>query len=107
MRNTFPIPAEFSNDAQWYKYFTLKTLICFVASGIFMVLLGNLTLLLGSRVPGLILGFINLAFVMFITNFKIPETEYLKGAGQTVDVILYRKYLRLKARCIYVKGYDK
>lgn len=105
MRNTFPIPSEFSDEDKWFKYFTKKTLACTLLSGMFMVLLGNFTSLFGSRAPGLILGSIIVVFVIFITNFKIPETEYLKGAGQTIDVILIRKYLRRRAKCIYVKGY--
>lgn len=107
MRNTFPIPSEFSDEDKWFKYFTKKTLGCTLVSGMLMVLLGNLTLLFGSRAPGLILGSIIVIFVLFITNFKIPETEYLKGAGLTIDVILIRRYLRRRAKCIYVKGYKK
>lgn len=107
MRNTFPIPSEFSNESKWLKFFTLKTLVCFVISVMIMILLGIFTQTFGSKVPGLIFGAIIVVFVMCITNIRVPETEYLKGGGQTIDVILIRKYLRKKNRCIYVKGYEK
>lgn len=103
----FPIPLEFSDEDKYFKYFTKKNILALLLSGIVCYCIAKLSAaLLGTMLPGLIVGLLMVLVIVGVTMLPIPETEYMKGAGLTLDVIIIRRIIRRTSRVIYIKGYS-
>lgn len=100
------VPAEFSDDERWYKYFTKKSLLalilsCGIAAGI-IVLFTKVNLTLVGVVLGVALG----AALFSVTILKPVKTDVLSATGATMDVVGIRVLARrLKGR-VFVKMND-
>lgn len=102
------VPGEFVNETKWLKFFGTKQLILIgVGAAVTYVCYKVSTFFgLGGAVgilTGLVLGIIIVAPSMI----PIPETQFLKGAGSTVDVIFVRWLIRRRKRVIYIRGWKK
>lgn len=101
------VPEEFSKeDDKWFRFFPPKSFGVLVATGVWMVILTKLFGFMHVTWLGFILGGINMLFFTGITMIPVGADDYLKGAGQKLDIILIRRIIRKINRCIYIKGYD-
>lgn len=106
-RVTYEIPAEFSDEDRWLKFFTKPQALCLSASVLISILLTKMLALISLTVIGIIIGILLVIATLIITMGKMPEANYLRGGGLYFDTILARKFIRKKKRCIYVKGYGE
>lgn len=104
-RSTYDIPEEFSDEDRWFKFFTKKQAIMIVAAIGIMVMLVKIFDGAGLAFIGVIFGGLLVIAITVIAMLKLPETNYLRGGGQTLDVILFKRFIRKRNRRIYVKGY--
>lgn len=104
-RLTYDIPSEFSDEDRWFKIFTKKQAIMIAAAAGVMVMLEKIFDKFGLAFVGIILGAILIIVTAVIVMFRIPEMNYLRGGGQTLDIILFKRLVRKRNRYIYVKGY--
>lgn len=104
-QTSYSIPSEFTDDDKWLKYFTKKSLLALLLSGMVAYGIVLVARLFGALIPGIIIGGLLVVLVTGSTMVPYPETEYMKGGGLTFDVLLARRIIRKMNRCIYVKGY--
>ena len=107
MRMTFSIPAEFTDEDKWFRFFYKKNLAVFCAGAAFTYLLWKVLDLGGLGIAGLIAGGMVTTAITAVTMLPIPESSYLKGGGQTLDIILIRRLIRRKSAVIYIRGYGR
>lgn len=106
MRN-YPIPSEFNDEDKWLKYFSKKSMV------IICIMLGNLyalyrmLALVHLELVGVILGVLLGTLVVLFSMLPVPSENYLKGAGQTYDILLLKILYRRRRKVIYIKGYRK
>jgi len=99
------IPAEFTDEDRWFKFFTKKSLV-YIAFGCFITfLLYRLFSNFGYALTGVAIGLFITAVLAFISMFELPGTAYLSGGGLTLDILLKRLYIRKRSKVIYIKGY--
>ncbi len=99
------IPAEFTDEDKWFKFFTKKTL-AFMLPGIFiMVVLFRILALFGQGMAGIIIGLVITAALAAVSAIPKPGDDYLRGGGITFDILILRRIIRAKNRVVYVKGY--
>ena len=55
---------------------------------------------------GIILGAAFCIGCTVLSVIPVAETEYMKGAGNTVAELLLKKFYRKRKRCILIKNYD-
>lgn len=103
---TEEIPSEFTDDEKWFKFFP-KTAFLFLVVAIFFILLfANLLKGFGLFVPTIIVGAIPTLIIVALMMIKCPESEYLKGGGQTYWTLFVKKFLRRMKAVLYVRGWD-
>lgn len=107
MRLVHEIPSEFNDEDKWFKWFTKRSMLYIVAGLGSTYLLYRLFMLIHHPFIGIIIGAIITVTLGAISMIPIPEGNYLKGSGQTVDVILIRRWIRRGSKTIYTKGYGK
>lgn len=104
---THEIPQEFTDEDRWIiGRFSLskKSFAMLLGGGGLTFGLYKLFSLFHIPVVGVVLGVILTITVVFLTIFPIPESDYIKGGGLTLDVILLRRYVRRRNRIVYIKG---
>lgn len=105
MKMVHSIPSEFTDEDKWFKFFKKRNLVVIAAglgvTGFFF----KIATPFGLGVPLGLFGIVVTVIATIITMIPLPETNYLKGGGQTLDVILLRRYIRKKNKKIYIKGY--
>lgn len=101
---THAIPSEFSDEDKWFKYFT-KKMLAFILPGVVLTfLLFKLLSPYGQGIAGVVIGLTITAVLGAISAIPMPESEYIKGGGLTLDILIARRYIRLKEAVIYAKG---
>lgn len=106
-RTVYENPPEFTDDEKWLKIFSAKSAIVFVAGCVITILLFRFFNLFGVGEVGLCIGIPMVIVSTLLTAIPIPTESYLKGGGQTLDVLLAKRYIRRKCKKIYVRGYEK
>ena len=102
------VPSEFTDEEKWLHIFNKKQLKFFLVSVAVTILLSKFTeTICGRKWIGIVIGVICGLIATGSTFIFVPETEYLKGANLSMDIILVRKTLRRINRKIYVKGYGE
>lgn len=97
------VPAEFSDDERWYKYFTKKTLVVLLIAILFTYVLTVLFGLIHLPALGLFIGIIIGSTVFIAFNVKLPISDTLHGGGTTLDVLFVRIMVRRKTGKIMVR----
>lgn len=100
-------PSDFENEELWLKYFPPRSFAVLVIGLFISSLLYRLLNLFRLGIVGMIIGFICTIAVVALTMIPIRSTEYLKGAGLSLDKYLYIKWLRKKDKCIYCRFYSE
>lgn len=101
------LPEEFSqDDDKWFKWFPPRAFLVLIITTAITLGLTYLFHFIGLQWIGYLIGTPNIIFFTAITMIPVPEDNYLKGAGQKMDVILLRRFIRKRTKCIYIKGYD-
>lgn len=101
------IPQEFSNEDRWQVWlisFSRKSFIALLAGGGVTYILFKITAACHVPIVGIILGLLLTVVVVFLTMMPIPESDYIKGGGLTLDIIFLRRLIRKRSRIVYVKG---
>ena len=106
MQSSYPIPSEFTDEDKWFKFFTKKSLVALMVSGIIAYGIIWAARFLGILIPGILVGALLVIIVTGSTMLPYPETEYMRGGGLTLDVLLARRIIRKVNACLYVKGYS-
>ena len=100
------VPEEFSKeDDKWFRFFPPKSFGILIATGLLAVILTKLFGIIHVKLLGIILGVLNMVVLTALSMIPVGADNYLKGAGQKLDIILIRKFVRKNKRCIYIKGY--
>lgn len=107
MRMVYHIPSEFTDEDKWFRIFYKKNLLVMICGLGFTGVIAKAGALFGMQLPMIIFGLIVTAVITGITMLPVPETQYLKGGGQTLDIILIRMFIRKKNSVLYVRGYNK
>lgn len=103
---TDDIPAEFTDEDIWFFIFTKPMLAVALGCVIVTVIVSNiLKLLLGIFWPSMIIGLIASAVVVLLMKIPYVGSNVLRGGGDSVFMILLRKFYRKKHREIFVKGW--
>lgn len=102
------VPGEFHSETKWFRFFSNKQL-GFLVVALFVLYLCykvnvNFT---GHGFFGVLVGLNIGAVIVAPSMIPIPQTEFLKGGGLTIDIILIRRWIRKRKKCIYVKGWKK
>ena len=102
------IPQEFSDEDRFpiYRQITLPKksfLTLLIGIGLTYVLY-RLTSAIHLSVAGIVVGFVLTIVAVVLTLFPLPEEEYIKGGGLTLDLILLRRMVRRRSRLVYAKG---
>lgn len=101
------VPQEFSDEDRWQIWrisLPRKSFVMLLAGGGVTYLLFKGFALLHLAVFGVVLGLVLTLMVVFLTLIPIPESDYIKGGGLTLDIILIRRMVRRRNRVVYVKG---
>lgn len=104
---THDIPQEFSDEDRWVigrVSLSRKSLIVLVAGCGVTYLLFKVTSVIHIPIFGVVLGLLFTVTAVFLTIFPIPESDYLKGGGMTLDTIIIRRLIRYSNRIVYAKG---
>lgn len=104
---THEIPQEFSDEDRWIigrVSLSRKSFLVLLAGGGLTYGMFKLFSIIGIPVFGVVFGVVLTIVAVFLTIFPIPETDYIKGGGLTLDVILLRRLVRRRNRIVYVKG---
>ncbi len=108
MKFTYEIPGEFKDEDIWLRYFSKTAIISLLISFLFAIFLSKFTdFLFGTMIPGIVLGGLLMIVVGIVTTIKVPESNYLTGAGNTLYKLFVTRYIRKKHSCIYVLGYGE
>ena len=99
------IPSEFTDEDKWLKYFSKKSVFVLCITGMIAFLFYQFTSLFGIPLLGIIIGGCVMAIGVAPTMLPRSEMEYLKGGGQTWDLIFLKWLIRKSKKVIYVKGY--
>lgn len=101
------VPEEFSKeDDKWLRFFPPKSFGVLVGTLVFTFILIKLFGVMHLSWLGGLIGFLITATFTGLTMIPVGPDNYLKGAGQKLDIIMIRKIVRKLNRCIYVKGAD-
>lgn len=104
------IPQEFSDEDRWQVWrFSLskKSFITLLIGGGVTYGLFKLTAMIHVPILGVIMGILLTAAAVALTIIPIPSSEFIKGGGYTLDIILIRKLVRKKKRFVYVRGLSR
>lgn len=101
------IPSKFTDEDRWFKYFTKKTLRFIMVGCLILVLLYKIFSLFGLAVIGVVFGVVITIALAAISMIPVPENQFLRGGGLTLDIILIRRFIRRGNKVIYVKGCGK
>lgn len=104
---THEVPSEFTDEDRWLNIFSTKSFAVLGMTGMVMLFLIKFFTLFHAAVIGWILGGILVVVGTGITMVKKMGDNYLQGAGQTFDRILFLRMVRKRNKVIYVKGYGK
>lgn len=107
MRTRFEVPASLGKKAKWYKYFSLRSLVVGLVMAAIGVLIGKLISFAGITMYYIVFWAMLTVTVTGLTMIEIPNTNWLRGGGNTVDTLLIKKMIRKKSRCLYIKGADQ
>lgn len=109
MNGRFEVPREFdSTDDKYLKIFSLTSLLVLMVMAALSVMACKLLIFFGvPSVPAIaVFGIITIA-VTATTMIPIPADNYMSGGGNTVAQVIIKRFIRRRARCIYVKGYNQ
>lgn len=101
---TYDVPGEFSDEDRWFRFFNKKQILVLAITAAMALFLFKMFSLFGVGWIGLLIGIPFSLVSTLLTIIPMPEENYLRGGGLTMDVILARKVIRKKTRCLYVKG---
>ena len=103
---SYEIPPEFKDEERWFKIFSMKSLKVFLGTGLIGLIIFKISEFLGLMILGIILGAAFCIGCTVLSVIPVAETEYMKGAGNTVAELLLKKFYRKRKRCILIKNYD-
>lgn len=109
MNGRFEVPREFdSTDDKYLKIFSLTSLLVLMVMAALSVMACKLLIFFGvPSVPVIaVFGIITIA-VTATTMIPISADNYMSGGGNTVAQVIIKRFIRRRARCIYVKGYNQ
>lgn len=100
------IPSEFTDDERWFRYFPKKAVVI-LAIG-FCLAFGSAKVMdvFGLFMPTLIVIAIIAIVLAAMTMIPIPETNYLKGGGQSIMDVVIKIILRKFKKVLYALGYN-
>lgn len=102
------VPGEFNSETKWFRFFSNKQLAFLVVALFVLYLCYKVSVnFTGRGFFGVLVGLIIGAVIVAPSMIPIPQTEFLKGGGLTIDIILIRRWIRKRKKCIYVKGWKK
>lgn len=107
MRTRFEVPAALGKKAKWYKYFSLRSLLIGLCMAGIGILIGKLVSKIGLGLYFGIFWALLTIVVTGITMIEIPNTNWMGGGGNTVDIFLIKRFIRKKNRRLYIKGYNQ
>ena len=100
------VPVDFSDDERWYKYFTKKSLFTAAIGVGILVLITSIFSKMGSALFGVIIGVFVGGGFFASTVLKYPGQDTLNDAGETIDVIIYRRIFRALKGRIFVNFHN-
>lgn len=101
---THDIPAEFTSEGRWFRYLSNKGMTAVLIGCAFTAALHRIAAIFHAGMAGIIAGVLFTGALGFFTMFPLPEQDYLRGGGITLDIIILRRIIRRMNRRIYVKG---
>ena len=104
---TEEIPSEFTDEEKWFKFFPKTAFIALGVGTLFTLLLANLLKGAGLFMATVITGAIPTIICVALIMIPKPDTEWLKGGGQSYSTLIIKRLLRRMKRCIYVLGYGR
>lgn len=104
------IPSEFTDEDRWrfgpVSLSRTTFIVSLIGLGITCVLYKVLGLI-GLPKVGILIGIVGTIIAAVLTSQTIPESDYLKGGGVTLIVMLKRLYIRKKNKVVYIRGYGR
>lgn len=101
------IPSEFTDEDRWLNLFSTKSFAVLGVGGIFTLILYKFLGLFSLQIIGGVVGVVVTFLATGATMVPKMGDDYMKGAGQKLDRLLLLRIVRMRNRCIYVKGYGK
>lgn len=101
------VPGEFTDEDKWFRFFYKKNLVVLVIGLFFAWFLWKAMSWLDLGVVGIAVGLAVAAIMTGLTMLPVPDLGNMRGAGQTLDLLLIKKWIRKKNHMIYVRGYGK
>ncbi len=102
---TFKIPRQFKNQGTFLKIFKWKSLIYTLVGGIVGFFGYKILALLDCVIAGMVFMTIFAAIGFVLGTLKIPE-ENFKSGGDDIDVYLYRMFMHIFKKRIYINKSD-
>jgi O-antigen/teichoic acid export membrane protein len=106
MTYTSPVDLK-TSDEKWLRIFSKKAFISVAITSSLGFVIFKFFNAMGYFHLGLLFLIIPVLVVFGITTIKVPDSWHLNGAGLTLDIMLFRLYVRHKNRVIYIKGYRR
>lgn len=103
---SYEIPPEFKDEERWFKIFCMKSLKIFLGTGIIGLIIFKFFQFLGLAALGAVVGGALCIVCTVLSVIPIADTEYMRGAGNTVAELQLKKFYRKIKRCILIKNYD-
>lgn len=102
---TNDIPAEFTDDERWLKFFPKKVILVILGCLLITVLVTKiLSALFGHFILFISIGFLFTAIVGTLMMIPTSSENAMKGGGQTLMSLILKKRYRRKHKMLYVKG---
>lgn len=104
------VPAEFTDDERWYKYFTKKSLIIMIILLFYLYAVISFFGMFRLAAVGVIIWALTALPVFLCFCMKIPADDPIHGGGAELDEILLRILaVRLHGRiyCDMAAGEDR
>lgn len=101
------VPQEFTNEERWNIgaiSLSRKSFIVFLVGLGVTYWLFKIGVVLRIPIVTVVIGALLTIVAVFITIFPVPESDYMKGGGLTLDIILFRRLVRRLNRVVYIKG---
>lgn len=106
MAGVHEVPSEFKDEEKWLVFFSKRTLIIGVIMVLITLVLSKITGLFHATWLGLSIGLICTVAFVVTSMIMIPNTEYMRGGGLTVDKLLFRRFCHKRSMGVYIKHYN-
>ena len=93
---------EFTDDTRWLRFFSTKSFVIILIGLAITWILCKVFALFGIGIVGLIIGGIITVTMTALTMIPVIDFGNMIGAGQTLDMLLIKKWIRKKEVCVYV-----